>query len=148
MFSQRSALLSGKLQRCCQSSYLQIYHFKTVYTKKSIRSWNLVIQFSCYNLFISSCPNFGGGKETEQVKLPENICWWIQIRGGMVINTSFPEQQERDGIIKQSALITKYFLHKKHETFTNKERIWKFKSSGGWRVGSQRSSRRQVCFDL
>ena len=66
----------------------------------------------------------------------------------MVINTSFPEQQERDGIIKQSALITKYFLHKKHETFTNKERIWKFKSSGGWRVGSQRSSRRQVCFDL
>ena len=60
--TQRSSLLSGKLQRCCQSSYLQIYHFKTVYTKKSIRSWNLVIQFSCYNLFISSCPNFGGGQ--------------------------------------------------------------------------------------
>ena len=62
----------------------------------------------------------------------------------MVINTSFPEQQEQDGIIKQSALITKYFLHKKHETFTNKERIWKFKLPGGWRVGSQRSSSRQV----
>ena len=62
----------------------------------------------------------------------------------MVINTSFPEQQEQDGIIKQSALITKYFLHKKHETFTNKERIWKFNWSGGWRVGSQRSSSRQV----
>ena len=62
----------------------------------------------------------------------------------MVINTSFPEQQEQDGIIKQSALITKYFLHKKHETFTNKERIWKFNWSGGWRVVSQRSSSRQV----
>ena len=41
----------------------------------------------------------------------------------MVINTSFPEQQEQDGIIKQSALITKYFLHKKWNIYKQRKNM-------------------------